>query len=175
MRTPRRIHDYLLERSCRATLTRLDLPPQFRLRDLVARLEERRGRELWVRPNELLPVEITGMWLGTPDRDYVLYRASLDGCHREYTVLHELSHMMCTHRSVDVEDPQWLLDSCPWIGGLGVVEHVCLRSDHDSPDEREAEAMASLILAGQAGRQSLRRPSSAQEEQAQRLEAIFRT
>jgi hypothetical protein len=36
--------------------------------------------------NEGLPAQITGLWVGTRTRDYVFYRASLDGCHREQTI-----------------------------------------------------------------------------------------
>src|SRR5659263_725722 len=91
----RRTSHHWLERSCRARVGRLNLPPQFRLSQLAACLEEQRGRELWVMRNEGLPAQITGLWVGTPTRDYVFYRASLDGCHREQTILHEFAHMIC--------------------------------------------------------------------------------
>jgi len=125
--------------------------------------------------DEGLPAQITGLWVGTPTRDYVFYRASLDGCHREQTILHEFAHMICDHRPARVADPQWLRERCPWISDLGDVEHVCMRSDYDSPDEREAELLASLILARSTRRPGHRRARSSQEEQAHRVEDIFRT
>jgi hypothetical protein len=171
----RRIADHRLERSSRSTLARLGLSPHLGLDTLVTRLEERRGRELWVYPQKLLPVRITGMWLGTPERDYVWHHASLDGCHRMQVILHEFSHMIHDHRSAQVETMEWLLRVCPWISDFGDVEHVCLRSDRGSVAERQAETTASVILAGQSARQNQPSPKSAKEEQAQRLEAIFRT
>lgn len=166
-----------LERSCRTKIADLDLPTPFRLSGLHQRLELQRGRELWVQGSEDLPAEITGLWIGTVTRDYVFYRAGLDGCRRDQTILHEFSHVICDHRSARVTDQAWLRDRCPWLTGLGDVEHMCMRTDYGTDDEREAELMASLILSRATRRGRLSSPELEPEELRvlQRTESIFRT
>ncbi|MEP6462958.1 MAG: hypothetical protein ABJC62_05955 [Frankiaceae bacterium] len=164
-----------LERSCQDKIARLDLPAPFRLRELAARLEEQRGRELWVLGSKVLPAEITGLWVGTVTRDYVFYRARLDGCRRDTTILHEFAHIICDHRSARVADEAWLAERFPWLGGLGEVEHMCMRTDYGTAEEHEAELIASLILVREDVGQ--RRPPAglpSEEQRARhRLEGIW--
>lgn len=135
-----------LERVCRRRIAELDLPSPLQLAELKTRLETRRGRELWVLPDQgELPPEITGLWIGTATRDYVYYQHGLDGCLLETTLLHEFSHMLCNHRSANVQDQAWLQQRAPALTSLGAIEHMCMRRDYGSSDEREAELMASLI------------------------------
>jgi len=63
----------LLTRRCKAQIAELGLPPVLKLGKLKKQLENQRGRDIWVLPEPSLPTEITGMWLGTAKRDYVLF------------------------------------------------------------------------------------------------------
>lgn len=75
-----------LERVCRRRIAELDLPSPLQMAELKTRLETRRGRELWVLPDQgKLPPEVTGVWIGTATRDYVYYQHGLDGCLLETT------------------------------------------------------------------------------------------
>lgn len=135
-----------IEKMCQARLTDLDLPHPLVWTDLVDRIEAQRGRPLWVAPTDRLPLEITGLWIGSSERDYVYYRADLVGSPRGISVGHEFCHIICKHRSADVTDQEFLRRRFPELADSGTVEHRCYRSDFASPDEREAETMASLLL-----------------------------
>jgi hypothetical protein len=165
------------EKVCRARIAELDLPVPFRWGSLVDRVEQRRGRELWVKDSSVLPPEITGLWVGCASRDYVFYRADLDDCRRETTIMHEFSHIICEHRSAHVANEAWLAEHCPWVAKMGDVEHVCLRAAYATADEQEAELMATLILARAAGRGRESGAGSAAEELAarHRVESIWQS
>ncbi len=167
-----------LERSCKAKIAGLDLPTPLRLGELEKRLEAVRGRELWILDDKgELPAEITGLWVGTATRDYVFHRAGLDGCRVEVSILHEFSHMICEHRSAHLTDQAWLRRRAPSVMDLGEIEHMCMRRDYGSDDEREAELMASLILARATGRWRRTRNGASDQEElaAHRVESIFQT
>lgn len=135
-----------LQKTCQARLTDLGLPHPLVWTDVVERIEAQRGRELWVGPTDRLPLEITGVWVGCCDRDYVYYRADLVGSPRGMSVGHEFCHIICKHTSADVTDQSFLRRHFPELADSGTVEHLCYRSDFQSADEREAETMATLLL-----------------------------
>jgi len=167
-----------LERVCRRRIAELDLPSPLQLAELKTRLETRRGRELWVLPDQgELPPEITGLWIGTATRDYVYYQHGLDGCLLETTLLHEFSHMLCNHRSANVQDQAWLHQRASALTSLGAIEHMCMRTDYGSSDEREAELMASLILARATRRWHRKRTEAMRPDElaARRVDSIFKT
>lgn len=134
------------EKVCQARLTDLDLPHRLVWTDVVNRVVAKRGRPLWVAPTDRLPLEVTGLWVGCSERDYVFYRADQAGSQRGMSVGHEFCHILCDHRSADVTGHQFLRRYFPELADSGTVEHTCFRSDFASPDEREAETMASLLL-----------------------------
>lgn len=166
-----------LQRSCLARVSELDLPVPLQLSVLKQRLEDQRGRDIWVLPDKgELPPEITGLWLGAAQRDYVYFREGLVGCRLENTLLHEFAHIIRKHRSASVEEQDWLRAQAPNLAAIGDIEHMCMRRDYASGDEQEAELMASMILARAEGRwQRLGRRSPQDEQAAARVESIFHT
>lgn len=166
-----------LHRSCLARVSELDLPVPLQLSVLKQRLEEQRGREIWVLPDKgELPPEITGLWLGAAQRDYIYFRQGLLGCRLENTLLHEFAHMICKHRSASVAEQDWLRAKAPNLTAVGSIEHMCMRREYSSTDEQEAELMASLILARAEGRwQRLAGRSKQDVQAAARVESIFHT
>lgn len=165
-----------LTRRCKAKIAELDLPPVLKLGRLKKQLEAQRGRDIWVLPEPSLPTEITGVWVGTAERDYVLFREDLVAFRLNTTILHELSHMIFSHRSASIEDQAWLRQQLPGLNLLveGEIEHVCMRADHGSDDEREAEMLASLLLARTdlAGRPAPAAPGDTAED---RVARVFRS
>lgn len=135
-----------IDKMCQAKLDDLDLPHPFEWSLLVEQIQAQRGRQLWVVPHEGLPVEITGLWVGCRDRDYVIYRADLVGTQRGVSIGHEFAHIVLKHETANVTDHEFLRRHCPDLADSGTVEHVCMRSDFASVAEREAETLASLLL-----------------------------
>lgn len=165
-----------LQRSCEARVAALDLPTPLQLPVLKQRLEEQRGREIWVLPDKgELPPEITGLWLGAKTRDYVYFREGLVGCRLENTLLHEFSHMICRHSSASVAEQDWMRAKAPKLTAVGDIEHMCMRRDYGASDEQEAELMASLILARAEGRWQRLGRSQQDAQAAARVESIFNT
>lgn len=165
-----------LRRSCQARVAALALPTPLQLPVLKQRLEEQRGREIWVLPDKgELPAEITGLWLGAKTRDYVYFREGLLGCRLENTLLHEFSHMICQHRSASVAEQEWLRSKAPNLTAIGDIEHMCMRRDYAATDEQEAELMASLILARAEGRWQTLGRNRQDAQAAARVESIFHT
>lgn len=165
-----------LKRSCEARIADLGLPSPLQVSQLKRRLEAERGREIWVLPDQgQLPPEVTGLWLGAAARDYVVYGQSLHGFRLENTLLHEFAHMICGHGSADVTKQDWLRERAPNLLAVGEVQHLCMRTDYGTPDEQEAEMMASLILARAQGRRDQPAPDDDDALTAARIEAIFRT
>lgn len=165
-----------LQRACQARVAALDLPSPLRPVLLKERLEEQRGREIWVLPDRgELPPEITGLWLGARTRDYVYFREDLTGCRLENTILHEFAHMICEHRSASVSERAWLTAAAPNLAAIGDIEHMCMRRDYGAADEQEAELMASMILARAEDRWGQLSHSEQETAGAARVEAIFHT
>jgi len=135
-----------IEKMCQARITDLDLPHPLVWTDLVHRIQAQRDRPLWVKPTDRLPLDVTGVWVGCLERDYVYYRSDLVGIPKGMSVSHEFCHIICKHSSADVTGQEFLRRHFPELADSGTVEHVCFRSDFASPDEREAETMASLLL-----------------------------
>lgn len=162
--------------ACQARIAELELPTPLQLPALKKSLELRRGREIWVLPDGgELPPEITGLWLGASTRDYIYFRAGQAGCQLENTLLHEFSHMICQHRSASVREQTWLRERAPNLTDIGDIEHMCMRRDYGSSDEREAELMATLILArAERGWRARTGASRSEELAAARVESIFR-
>jgi hypothetical protein len=81
-----------------------------------------------------------------PDSDYIFYERHTSGLHQEHIILHEVGHLLGSHRASTLlgsDLPQLLLpDLDPQMIG-----RVLSRTDYSEADELEAEVIASLILA----------------------------
>lgn len=163
-----------LQRACEARIAELDLPTPLTRSSLQKRLAQVRGREIWIGKGEL-PPEITGVWIGAENRDYVYYRNGLAGCRLDQTIIHEFAHMICGHRSADVAERHWLRAAAPTLAADEDVQHVCMRKNYATDDEQEAEMLASLILARAEGQFHGRDSRSEQDTRAARVESVFHT
>ncbi|MFF9155386.1 hypothetical protein ACF1AB_24520 [Streptomyces sp. NPDC014846] len=146
-----RMNDRELRRYCSDIVRRLDLPKPFDINALVDQLEERRGR-----PISLLSMPLPadrgpcGLWVATPDVDYVIYQANTRKAHQGHIVLHEIGHMLCGHQSTPVEEAEVSRLLLPNIDP-SVVRVVLGRTHYDRDEERAAELIASLIPLGADG------------------------
>ncbi|WOT40614.1 toxin [Streptomyces coeruleorubidus] len=139
------MNDSALRRHCRDIVGQLDLPKPFNINDLVDQVEERRGR-----PISLVPMPLPadrgpcGLWVATPEVDYVIYQANTRKAHQGHIVLHEIGHMLCDHRSTPAEEREVSRLLLPNIDP-SVVRVVLGRTRYDRNEEKAAELVASLI------------------------------
>ncbi|MDX2592823.1 hypothetical protein PV343_11210 [Streptomyces sp. WI03-4A] len=139
------MNDRELRRYCSDIVRKLDLPKPFNINVLVDQLEKRRGR-----PISLIPMPLPadrgpcGLWVATPDVDYVIYQANTRKAHQGHIVLHELGHMLCEHKSTPAEENEMSRLLLPNIDP-SVVRAVLGRTHYDRNEEKAAELIASLI------------------------------
>jgi IrrE N-terminal-like domain len=161
-----------LRRRCEARLRALDLPSPFDVREFCEAVGRGRGRPISLRQvsSQTGPC---GLWVAGPSVDYIFYEGATSPLHQEHIILHELSHLLCSHRSATVAG----LDHSRLFPDLDAetVRRVLLRATYSQEEEQEAELLASLILS-RMGRMALpasRRSDPAAAELLDRLEVTF--
>jgi hypothetical protein len=139
------MNDSALRRYCSDIVEELDLPKPFDINALVDQVEERRGRLISLVPMPL-PADRgpCGLWVATPEVDYVIYQANTRKAHQGHIVLHEIGHMLCEHRSTPAEEREVSRLLLPNIDP-SVVRVVLGRTRYDRNEEKAAELVASLI------------------------------
>lgn len=127
----------------------------------------------WVEKRRNRPVEfvalrfpstVSGGWLQLAEKDYVFYEEDALPLYQVHIQLHELSHMLCSHRPInsakatDVESLSQLQD---YLSGLHenpekydeAIGPLMLRSHRSEPEEIEAETLSERILERVSARQ----------------------
>ena len=158
-----------LRRRCEAALRGLEVPSPFDIQLFCTNISLLRGRPLDLRR---LPIEadvrFCGVYAATPARDYVYYPRGTSLLHQEHIILHELMHLIRGHKGLGAAAPP---DSyVAMLPGLDpdLVALALGRSGYASPEESEAEMMASLIL-----ERAQRRPDPEPRSVADRIELSF--
>jgi len=130
-------------RHARVLLQRITLPDPFDLDEFLQVVAADRGRPIKVRPlaGEQLPTVPCGLWIAGETVDWVFVENSTSPLHREHIVLHEVAHMICGH-TTGINHPSVLL---PHLDPAR-VRMVLGRTSYSDDQEREAEALASLLL-----------------------------
>jgi hypothetical protein len=91
-----------------------------------------------------------GAWITDAERphEYIFYDSSLPPLHQGHTQLHELSHFICQHQTIQVsaDDLQAILQAIQ-IGKMPqcVTRSALLRAPKQNEQEAEAETLAMLI------------------------------
>lgn len=132
-----------LRRQARARLEGLDVPEPFDLTAWCARVARRRGRPIVLHP-VASPPGVCGMWVAVDGQDHVFFERDTTALHRDHIVLHELSHMLCEHRSAALDADGWAVRLLPDIDPE-TVRRVLRRAVYSDEEEREAEVLATLI------------------------------
>ena len=133
------------ERRCAAIAAELDIPQPFDFDEFLAMVETRRGKKIHLHPfrsGQGLPC---GLWIGTDSADHVFHEEGTSGWHQMQIIMHELAHMLLGHEGTGAWDSMARLlapDVSPTL-----VRLVLGRAAYDTIEERQAEILASLILA----------------------------
>jgi hypothetical protein len=127
-----------------AIIRELDIPAPFNLEEFTARLERQRNRPIRLCPFRSGPGVPCGVWIAIADADYVYYEQDTTRFHVNLIVLHEIAHMVLGHQGL----PAWqnLARQIAPDVHPGLVRLLLSRSAYASPEEREAETLASRIL-----------------------------
>lgn len=127
-------------------LDTLALPGPVTLDELCRHLVRRRGRPLHLHPLPAQPVApgACGVWLATDTDDHIFVEPGTTRLHREHILLHEISHMLLEHDAADIPPESAMGALMPDLSPA-LVRRLMARTSYDTPQEREAEMLASLL------------------------------
>ena len=89
-----------VRRKCEEKLHSLAVPRPFTVDAFCKELAAARGRPVRLVP---MPSGIDtpcGLWLSTPDADFVFHQVATSPLHQEHIILHELAHMIFDHAAI---------------------------------------------------------------------------
>ncbi len=133
-----------------AKLLRFGLPGSARtLRDVLDRVEATTGRPVEVVPVSARDRRVTAAWKYDEDagRDYIFVEASLPPYQKAVAILHEIGHLVAGHRGSPTQDWPFLrAEHASALVAGGAARRMMLRSEADTPEEREAERIADVLL-----------------------------
>lgn len=114
------------------------------------RLEQKRERRIEFVPWPM-PASLFGAWFTTADAEFIFYDQDAVPVHQDHIKLHELAHILCGHKTLDVDDmrDQFASDSqLRWRAAVTsqLQAVVRLRASYaNEQEELEAETLALLI------------------------------
>src|SRR2546423_10212543 len=100
-----------LRRACERRIDGLRIPRPFDLDAFMASVQKQRGgRRIHIRPSPIPASEVSpyGMWVATPDDDFIIYEPETTPLPRAQIVLPEVGHMTFDHPSDELVDPRIL-------------------------------------------------------------------
>lgn len=133
-----------LRAQCRTLLRELDMRPPFDVNEFCGRLGRQRGKPILLQAHPIPAPGPFGFWLGKKTEDLIVYQEETSRLHQVQIILHEIGHMMAGHAS-DEQDDDVLRLLYPSVS-LDVVHRWLRRTDYHSPEEIEAEKIATIIL-----------------------------
>ncbi|ANN21150.1 hypothetical protein SD37_39900 [Amycolatopsis orientalis] len=144
-----------IRRQCREMLSKLDVRPPLDVTELCRQMGEIRGKPIRLIAYPIPVPGPFGMWISTPETDYILFQQETSKRHQDHIVLHELGHILGGHQGALDSDvlpdglttpgTRSLSHQYPDIGD-DAVKRALRRTAYDTDHEREAEAVATIIL-----------------------------
>ena len=133
-----------VRRRSRALVAALDIPEPFDMDDFCRALGASRGRPLRRVAAELPTGSPSGMWVATPEVDYVFFEQRTTALHQRHIVLHELGHLISNH-----DAPPAMTDAAsrmllPHLDPA-MVRRMLGRTYYSAVEEQQAELIGSLI------------------------------
>jgi hypothetical protein len=132
---------------CSQRIAGIPVPQPFDLGQFTRAFSEHRGRELLIRP---MPCSLgtlgrPGLWAATLNTDYVLVDDSASAWHQTLISLHEIGHIACGHASDGAWTHAEAAALLPHVNPA-MLRAVLGRHEYTTPEERQAEAIAGLVL-----------------------------
>ncbi len=122
----------------------MDIEPPLRVDVLCERLGQRRGRPIRLVAYPLPVPGPFGLWLATAAHDYIVFQSETTRMHQDHIILHEIGHILADHGRDD-PDVELCRTAMPDLSPE-MVRRALARGCHDSEQEREAEALATIIM-----------------------------
>ncbi|MFF4852332.1 toxin [Streptomyces sp. NPDC001194] len=122
----------------------LGLPPGADVAELCRHLGDARERPITLVPVPMPASQPCGMWVAARDEDLIFYDADTTGAHQEHIVLHELGHIICSHRGAGLLDEVSSRILFPNLDPA-LVRDMLMRATYDDVQEQEAEIIAYLL------------------------------
>ncbi len=134
-----------LRQRCEQLAKTLPIPQPFSAEAFVTALVEHRGRRIELVGMAAKRDTPCGMFVETPDADYVFYASNTTRLHQEHIIAHEIGHLLCGHKGTSAlhESVAALL-----MKNLSakLISRVLGRTVYSEAEEAEAEMLASVIL-----------------------------
>ena len=146
-----------LRHRCEARLRDLPLPVPFDIEAFVGAVAARNGRPIVLKGVADIGARTMGVWIPTPDVDIIVYEEHTSRFHQEHILLHELSHIICKHKTplLDPADASKLFPDLR----ADVVRGVLKRQSYSTAEELEAEVQASVIRERATGKEPAEPPT----------------
>jgi hypothetical protein len=118
---------------------------KFTLSGFINYVSEEKGREIIAIPWSM-PATLFGVWMsdGEEPKEYVFYRDNVPPIHQIHIQLHELSHILLGHPTLQI-NRKLVADVLERKASLPFADLPQLRSPKKSEYEIQAEMLASLI------------------------------
>jgi hypothetical protein len=127
------------------------IPDPWSADELVRRVAVDRRRPIHLLTYPLTSEDPTGFWLTTAKADYIVVPEGSAGARRDAIIGHELAHIVLDHEPRPVTDQEGLSALAP-NSSPGVVARFLPRQGYDVIREREAETIATRMIAFVHGR-----------------------
>jgi hypothetical protein len=133
-----------MRRAAKRKLESLHMPPCRDVVEFAQALSAKRGIPLHVLPVTIRPSDPCGLWLSTPEADFITYEAVASRPHQHHIIAHELGHMIYGHQGVSAASSITTQLLFPDLDP-SLVQDMLGRSGYTEPQEQEAEMMATII------------------------------
>jgi hypothetical protein len=116
----------------------------FTIEGFVRHVGETRGREIITIPWAMPPM-LFGAWISDEEpREYIFYRNDVSGIHQIHIQLHELSHFLFEHPTIQINQ-KLMAEVAAGQASFPFANLPRLRSPNKDKIEVEAETLAGLI------------------------------
>ena len=140
-----RVDQALLREHCERIARELPIPRPFRAAAFIQALMDHRGRRIELVGMVGRQGTPCGMFVNTPDADYIFYTTNTTLLHQEHIIVHEIGHLLCGHKGTSA-----LHDTVAALLmknlSAKLIVRVLGRTAYTETEEAEAEMFASVIL-----------------------------
>ncbi|MEU5001646.1 ImmA/IrrE family metallo-endopeptidase [Streptomyces sp. NPDC021622] len=164
---------YGLHRRCKALIRSLDIPSPFDVHALCQNIAQQQGRPIQLKALAMPAGSPCGLWVSTATNYYIFYEKQASPFHQEHIIVHELGHLLCGHTTAAVMTDETSRLLMPTLNP-NMVERILQRTHYSTPEEKEAEMIASLILQGaERAPAELNRPTPEADETIRRVQRLL--
>jgi hypothetical protein len=133
-----------VRRAAKRKLESLQMPPCRDVVEFAEALSAKRGIPLHLLPVTIRPSDPCGLWLSTPEADFITYEAVTSRPHQHHIIAHELGHIIYGHKGISAASSVTAQLLFPDLDP-SLVQDLLGRTGYTERQEQEAEMMATII------------------------------